>query len=743
MYLHLFFSRNMIKRVILFCTLAFAGLFLKAEEHKLDSLLGILGNEPNDTVLANTYREMADYYQDNSDSALTYSYKFLTLARTLNDAYTTADAYYRIAELYYATDIDSSLFYTKLYLEASFLTKDTIWIADAYNFLAYDYSQKGELIASLKNYQKALGYFENLKDSTQIASCYINIGYTISYSSEQEKSLQYFLRGMNLAQTIKDTSLLSDAYYNIAYYYYRIKDYKASFKYYKNSLDLGKNINPVDSSSSALIYADLAFLSLKLNRPEDFTAFMDTSKRTIPASISSYEKADLFSIYLDNYIEQGSADSAGYYLSLIKPILADNNFEVLKAYLLQLEGKLAFLNKDYKASIAFLTRSIVMLKKNNSIESFSDIYTDIAKAYAALNNHKEAYNWQLKANSYKDSLNLGSVERVLTEYEQSKIRTIELQSKQLELELTEQKMLNSNLQIRTKLRVTITLLVFLLVFVVISILFFRTIHNHNKTLSEQNELIAKQKALLEKQVVKLEESEKKLQELNVTKDKFFSIIAHDLRNPLHSIISLSELLLKNTHEMDAENVTKIMNSMNKTAIYGFSLLENLLDWARSQTGSITAHPEKIDMNSISSLQIHSFKEMAASKQIKIDLESEAELFAFADKNMVTTILRNLLHNAIKFSYENSTVLVQQFREGNRIVTCVKDTGIGIKQENLSKLFAIDSQVKKVGTHKEKGSGLGLILCKEFVENNNGSITVDCNEGQGCVFSFSLPVYTES
>lgn len=726
------------KRGFLIYIFVFLGLYAQAivpQQNTLDSLKNQLVSETDLSALSKTYSKIAKQFTNNNDSALFYSRKYMQTALETKDSFEIADAYYQIADLYYNYDYDSTLLYVQKYLQESIKTKDTVYIADAYNFLAYAYSQKGELIASLENYRKAFDYFTYIKDSSQMACCYINIGYTISFGKEQTDALKYFLKGLNLSEIIRDTILMCDAYYNVGYYYKRIKDYRAAFDFYKKSLDLSFTKAIPDSNCNALTYADLASVSLKLNNKEAFDSLMEISYKLIPKVQIDYDEANLYSNYIENYIESEDIDSAQHYLGIVENILNKNSFNILQAYTLQQKGRIEFLKKNYEESIFFLDQSIELFMKLHSDESFSDSYRYKSEAYAAMKKFKEAYFWQLKSDSFEDSLNLGAVERVLGEFEQTKMHEVETQRNKLEMELEQQKIRNSNLQIRTKLRLSIAALVILSLLIVAAIFHYRTIRRNNKILSNKNELI-------EDQVIKLKENEKKLQGLNATKDKFFSIIAHDLRNPFHSIIGLSQLFLDNNEKLDSkEHSLKIIGSMHQTATYGYALLENLLEWSKSQTGNIVPNPVEIHLDQILHQLITSFKAMATSKKISISYLFENTPSVFADKNMVITTVRNLLHNAIKFSYEESTIIVETYVENNKLVTTITDNGVGISEQDLPKLFKIEEQVTNVGTKKEKGSGLGLILCKEFIEKNNGEITVVSKKGEGSTFSFTLPLYS--
>lgn len=247
--------------------------------------------------------------------------------------------------------------------------------------------------------------------------------------------------------------------------------------------------------------------------------------------------------------------------------------------------------------------------------------------------------------------------------------------------------------------------------------------------------------------LKMIESEKKLKELNAMKDKFFSIIAHDLKSPFSSILGLTELLLMRFDEYDAEKkrffIQNIYKSTNKT----FNLLENLLTWAGSQTGRIKYNPQKINIKSIAKESLSLMQHKAEKKEITLQNNITTDYFAFADKSTVETVFRNLISNALKFTPEKGKIEIDCIEKTEKqthyFQIRISDTGIGISPDNLNKLFRIDQNVSTLGTDNEKGTGLGLILCKEFIEKNKGKIWVESQKGKGSSFYFTLPANGES
>lgn len=240
-----------------------------------------------------------------------------------------------------------------------------------------------------------------------------------------------------------------------------------------------------------------------------------------------------------------------------------------------------------------------------------------------------------------------------------------------------------------------------------------------------------------KSEVSLKESEQQLKELNTTKDKLFSIIAHDLRTPFTNIIGLTGLLIDNSIDFEeSEKYIKILNSSAKNTLI---LLDNLLNWAKSQTGQLIFKPEKIIISNVIQEIIALNKLHADTKSISVSYTSSNDLEVFADVNMLRTVLRNLISNAIKFTNKGGHVIINNVLKDNHVEISISDNGIGMNEEKHKFLFEIISNTTTLGTANENGSGLGLVLCKEFVNKNGGTIWAESEEGKGSCFKFTLPL----
>ncbi len=233
----------------------------------------------------------------------------------------------------------------------------------------------------------------------------------------------------------------------------------------------------------------------------------------------------------------------------------------------------------------------------------------------------------------------------------------------------------------------------------------------------------------------------KLLELNATKDKFFTIMAHDLKSPFNSILGFSDLLIRNYQKYSPEQIQDMLDIIRKAGTGAYSLLENLLVWSRSQTGQIEFKPNSYHLKSIFTELIGALEPAWQKKNIKISFRLNKDIFIFTDLNMMNTILRNLVSNAIKYSHENSEIEIVGEETDKFVEILVKDFGVGISADNCQKLFRIESKLPSTpGTNNETGTGLGLILCKEFVERHGGQIWVESEVGRSSEFKFTIPLH---
>ena len=257
--------------------------------------------------------------------------------------------------------------------------------------------------------------------------------------------------------------------------------------------------------------------------------------------------------------------------------------------------------------------------------------------------------------------------------------------------------------------------------------------------NQTEEYLYERSNTIQKEKEEIEEKKSWLEKMNATKDQFFSIIAHDLKNPFNTIIGLSELLVYRYDKYSNEKVKEFIRQIHTHSSSAYNLLDNLLQWARSQTGRLEVSHQKLNIERLIEENVSLLKNKATQKEIEIELIPKRVPEVYADENMINTVLRNLLTNAIKFTPQKGRIQVQaDDHDKSYIKISVKDNGMGIDKENIPKIFDLTSHFTTRGTDSEEGTGLGMVLCKDFVEKNHGTIWVESEKKKGSTFYFTLP-----
>jgi signal transduction histidine kinase len=377
----------------------------------------------------------------------------------------------------------------------------------------------------------------------------------------------------------------------------------------------------------------------------------------------------------------------------------------------------------YKPAIKAFNESIELNDKfKRGFKIKTTCHNLLSKVYEKTGDYKSALKHMKLYTIYADSMSqnekyerLSNLEkRYDTEKKENQIA--QLQARQ---ELTTIQ-LQKNRQLK-QLGITAALLLLVLVFF-IGLKYLDKI-KLNRILEGKNRVIKK--------------SEQELLLLNASKNKFFSIIAHDLKNPLHNVLGYSYLLNKNYDTFNEEERRKFAHDIHQSTNNIFGLLQNLLEWSRSQTGRLNFSPAVVNYQRILDNSLRVLSPLAHQKNIEIICGNDPELKIFADPLMIETVLRNLISNAIKFTPEGGQIEISAKEANGQVLISVSDTGIGIAEEDTPNLFRIDSKVKRKGTNNEDGSGLGLILCHEFVNKHNGKIWVESTPGKGSEFIFTI------
>lgn len=632
---------------------------------------------------------------------------------------------------------------TEYYLELSFYCRKDTAKSNSYNRQAlhlakenkqlnlqakalYYFGETGfysrNFAEAISYYEKAASLYEQLKDTFSITNCYSSIGLCYHNIFQGEKAIASFFKALKMSENNKEYSAEINA--NIALAHARMENHKDAINYFRKAIDLNLEIN--DSVSTAVDYNGLGEAFVNINKPDsaiiNFYRAISIFQKYRKSGYEAIALANLASVY-PNYPD--SLGKAIVYFNVALRKFRELGWDLYEADIQNGLGNVYAKKGEFSKAISSYHKSLQLTNQFNRGFGLKQInYKGLYQVYEKRGDYRKALEYHVLYAQYTDSLvKKEKYEQIVNlekqyETEKKENKISQLQAKQ---ELTEVQ-LHKNKQLKQLGYVTTLMLLGFVFFVLLK--YFDKI-KLNKILEEKNHII--------------EASERELKIINAAKNKFFSIIAHDLKNPLHSVLGYSSLLSKDYDRFSDNERRKFASDINQSTNNIFRLLQNLLEWSRSQTGRLTFEPLEIELKKLLDNSVNVLYSVAEQKNIRINFDYNEELKIFADPLMIETILRNLINNAIKFTPENGEIAIAAKQTENEIEICVTDTGTGISETDRVNLFRIDSKVKRKGTNNEDGSGLGLILCKEFVEKNNGTIWVESSPGIGSSFHFTVPV----
>ncbi|GGK52039.1 MULTISPECIES: tetratricopeptide repeat-containing sensor histidine kinase [Flavobacteriaceae] len=639
----------------------------------------------------------------------------------------------RVAEIieignkhYYKEEIDSSYYFYKNALELAKRIDSKSQIAECLFNIAYYHQETYKFNKAIEYFNEALIHYEALNNLKMVAQIKNLIGYNYSTLTEGDKAIDYYFKSLTLFRKLNNKEGEAYNFVDIGNLYYENENYNFAEKYYNDALDI--YINLKDTLGISLTYTNIANAITDSDATSNAVEYYFKSIE-LQESIEDNEGIALnYNNIGDYYMKLNNYDDAKVYFNkALEKTTELTNKEGLKAIIYLNLSDLEKSIENYNNAIFYGNKSLDIsnklglldIKKDN-LKNLSFIYEkrgnklkalDILKQYTVIN------DTILKTNKRKKVLLFNALNKL----EESNFKINELSLK------------NEN---EKKIMYFLVIAISIFGFLVIVLIYQQTSKKKAYNLLEfKNYQIQRMN-----REIKLQTDNLKL--LNDTKDKFFSIIAHDLKNPFNSIRGFTELLIENMATYDEEKRLKFLKIIKGSTTKASDLLNNLLIWANSQSGTLKFKPVKIELVKQVSDVISLVEIQAINKEISIYNNVYHNLFVNADVNMLNTILRNLLSNAIKFTKLKGEIYITSSIKDNFATVSIKDTGVGMTQAYMEDLFNIENKNSGIGTANEQGSGLGLILCKDFVEKNGGKIWVKSTLNKGSEFVFSLPVYQE-
>lgn len=546
--------------------------------------------------------------------------------------------------------------------------------------------------------------------------------------TEYSKSLTYFKRSLNKRKLIGTKEDLAASYNNIAMVYLEYENYELAIDCINNSMSIN-----LEEGLEVDVAGNLHNLAAIYWEKNDYQTAIDYSKE----ALSIYEAIGKVDELADTYNNLGNlyskvnkpGEARDYLEKAHKRYTMDGNSKGIATAKLNIAELLFTLNR-YNEANQYLTDALLIAQSIQSKDLLVEIHEYIMKYFKQKRNYAEALKHLKIFESYSDSV-YNQLQNDLILEEQVKLDS---ENKRKEIQAFKKDYELQDVEIQKQKSVGIFLII--LMGVSFSTIFlFNVLYNSRK---KTNNLIKEKNVQLYYSNQELEVSKQELTKLNHEKDRFFSIIAHDLISPFTSFISLSEILRDNTNTLDEKDIKKYSGWIFTSAKNIYNLVDNLLQWSRSQSGKLNYSPKYLGLNKIVQETVALIKPSADDKSIRILSPVSRNLKVFADADILSTILRNLLNNAVKFTGKNGTISVLTNDTGKMVEVSVTDNGIGIKQEDLSELFQLDRNFTTKGTIGEEGNGLGLILCREFVQAIGGTIHVKSKLKSGSTFKFTIP-----
>ncbi len=651
--------------------------------------------------------------------SIEYSSQALDLAKKIKYRKGESDAFRNIGLCNYLhNNLQQAEINFKNSLQIALSFKDSSGIAKTLNYIGLLYWRQNEFTNAFKYYSRSLGYSNPIGLEIEISKSLNYMGLIYWKWSEYALALDFFIKSLKIKEKLKDQFEIVVSLNNIANIYNELSNYKLALEYALRALSIAQKINDKYGTGRALNIIGVTYFKLNDFKKAEESQFKSIEVKESVGDISGlgFSYNDLGNIYRGT--KQYSKALEFYNKSLSYRRKLNDHYGI--ANLMNAIGKVYLEIGNYEKSKNYLSESMRLASNENLKDVVKNNYLSFSSLYERQGNNIKALSYYKLYSAIKDSIfNVDNIKRIA----QLQVRN-EFEEKEREIELLKKERRIQSLEVgRQKTQITILIIVLVVVALIILSVFLRIryVHRTNKILEEKNKEI------------QLRENE--LLEANSTKDKFISIIAHDLRSPFTGLLGMSQILIDGFEYLPKEKVRSFLKEFRASIVYLLDLIENLLNWARLQSGRMEFTPEKLNLNEEAQKIINLLTMNASVKHITLSNKVDKDFYVLADMNMIDSVIQNLTANAIKFTKPEGNIKISAECKDGFIEVTISDNGIGIPPEALENIFS--SSITRQGTDKEKGSGLGLALCKDFVKKNGGKIWIKSELNKGTTIFFSL------
>lgn len=588
---------------------------------------------------------------------------------------------------------------------------------------------------ALTKYQTALKLFEAAGDSLRIGDALNDIGIIYKLTGDYAKSTDYHFRALKIYRTKKDSSKIAAALGNLGNVCEALSKYGEALGYYNEALAISEKLG--DRWKIANTQMNIGVIKYYLGKKgesiNDFLAALKMFEELNDTDYMTYALTNIGSVYQ----ELGRYDLAVKYLNRSLEISESLDKKWSVANTLLSIGRLYFAMNDMRKVPRQYTRAIEVADQIGAKDLLAQGYKLMSEYYEKNNNAAEALKYFKRFKETSDSLYNENTNREIAEiqakYETAKkereIAQLKKDKLKQEFELGKEKNLRN---------LFIIIAVALLVLGGTLLKYYRDKTSLVKKLAANNEKISLLNEELRIKNDSLSKSQNALEHSNKVKDKFFSILAHDLKNPFGTVVQYSAMLEEEYRTMDEDERLKFISAIKNSSSTIYALFENLLRWSTAQTNLLEVKKVKLNLRRLAEVSVAALALNAKDKNIEIRNNIDERLNLEADPDMIGTVFRNLLSNAIKFSLPDSEIKIYSSENAESHIVTVEDYGTGICEEEAEKLFKLESAFLKTGADGNRGTGLGLLLCREFVSKNGGIIWCESEPGKGSKFIFTIP-----
>lgn len=670
----------------------FIGVTVKAQTSKIDELLGQWDKNSADTTQIKVLRKLsAAYTSVDPLKKFYYANQYLQLAKKNNIDSSISNAYLDMGIAYAVrSQLDSGLYYFKLGHEIAKESNYLPGIARGYVNMGFVLDRQDKKKESVKHYEESLKIYRKLNNRKGINQCIMNLGSLYFDLGEYKTADAYFHQVLaNVRETPNDQAGLASALFSLGNSNRKLGNQQKSLEYFRQSLAIREKIG--DLNGIALSNWGIGLVMNNTNKFEQALVHLKVALENNRKTKNVYQEAIVLMsishayLHLENYKK------------------AEENIQLALEKAKEAESK------------TLVVQALENLVKIEAAQKKFDLALKHQADYIAIND-------SLNNSRTKKEVILSDLNRVNTDN-----KNLEKHNQKISEKITDYTI------------VIVIVTVLLLVVAILLLLYYKRNSenkNANVLLQKQKQEIAEVNEELKTQMEIINAQNVELEKLNRVKNKFFSIVSHDLRAPINSLKSLFEMYRNGI--LNEEELGGLLNRLEDTIYNTASFLDNLLEWSKSQLEGITVNPIQVELHQIVAHNIKLMDSQIRTKFIKVQNNVPTNALAFVDLNMIHVVIRNLLSNAIKFCKANDEVIFEAWIENENIICTIRDTGPGISDIDLENLFNL-AHTPNTGTAGEKGYHIGLILCQDMMAQNHGSLKVDSQLGKGTTFYITLPV----